>query len=1180
MYIVTKRFCEYGPKAGLFLLEPPTGSGKSYSVINYIYDSVMDGEHQGVKYIFITGLKKNLEESFRKKFRQEGRETEFEDYVLFLNSSVECVLNNLTAAMKAGIPNEITSNKLFVKLRTDAEYLNNVKGGNVSREAKELAKRVREEFENETEPAFRHWIERLFQKDVPDVKDRKKAIHINNKWSWLKVLYPAVLTHERQILLLSVNKFLVPNTTFVSPAVPFFESDFIDNSVIVIDEFDATKSILLDYEINNAIKPNGDFFELFTMIYSVLVSHSREIPPDMLLPSRWYREGHPKATSLRPLIDELAVIANEIYDKHSMCFNYWMNSNDEASNNCFLFQDHRFHSILNANKPIVSVNTDSDKFRNIISFSSPEEKSTGRPLYDVLGSLRGFFTKFCFAISNVANNYYELQQDRGRSSFTKDYALRTVLNQFIVGDEYVSFLARFIQYNMSGRALVVKDNNLDFSFFNNGFRYYSFENDMNSDTMTNIMQCSFTNTPEKLLLSICNKAKVIGISATAGIPSVIANYDIEYLRTMLKDRFYSLGKEDISRIKGYWNRLTEGYSNININCDFLGGSPVGNPSLRWHEVFATNSFAQKVNNKIEQSLSLCKNGNGSFYKERYFRIALAYKQFHLHSDIRSFLCILNIHPKPDDYKLDSNILSLIFEFIRTEVTGSKGVVDWDQLTGEDFDNKKASISARLSKGEKLFVISAYPTVGAGQNLQYTIPSDERDEVFAVNDRHSEEKDFDAIYLDKPTNVLTNLSYDEYSLNDVSPKEYTLLRYICDIEYIKEVGELSVFDSKYYIDYAFRWYVGTDKVPANVTDIYSTKSVKMAYTMILIQAVGRICRTSNKKKNVYIYADQGLVGYIDLGIRDGSRLLNPEFLALLDAAERVGATRTVPDSFRTKAGLVSECVYHYIRDMLRGVWTKNKIVDWQELRRFLLMFPTADDETAATMAQDFANANIIIHNFFIPFPEIGYQYFFWQKDDFSTVGVDYFKSKDFPNEVSDEAARLDILMRFPVLRNHFERNGFATDFVPNKYILCPIAFQNLYKGALGEEVGRVLFADALHVPLSEIEEPEYFEKFDFYIDGTPIFVDFKNWKEYYSDFNNREYLLNKIKEKADVCGGKCAIIANIIADDDYVILDELCGDVRILGVSSLLNVQKDGSVVYNDEAMIKIRGVIDEFSAKN
>ncbi len=71
-----------------------------------------------------------------------------------------------------------------------------------------------------------------------------------------------------------------------------------------------------------------------------------------------------------------------------------------------------------------------------------------------------------------------------------------------------------------------------------------------------------------------------------------------------------------------------------------------------------------------------------------------------------------------------------------------------QLDGDEYDIKKDEITRKLSEGQKLFIISVYQTIGAGQNLQYKIPRELEKELIKINDRPSRgEKVFDAIYFE-------------------------------------------------------------------------------------------------------------------------------------------------------------------------------------------------------------------------------------------------------------------------------------------------------------------------------------------------------------------------------------------------------------------------------------------------
>ncbi len=42
-----------------------------------------------------------------------------------------------------------------------------------------------------------------------------------------------------------------------------------------------------------------------------------------------------------------------------------------------------------------------------------------------------------------------------------------------------------------------------------------------------------------------------------------------------------------------------------------------------------------------------------------------------------------------------------------------------------------------------------------------------------------------------------------------------------------------------------------------------------------------------------------------------------------------------------------------------------------------------------------------------------------------------------------------------MKAHFEEMGYALKFEMNEYLLSPVLFHNIYKGALGEEAGKFI-----------------------------------------------------------------------------------------------------------------------------
>lgn len=109
-----ENFCE-GRENGLFLLDMPTGFGKTYNVLEFIAENCDTKEYKDTNFFFVTTLKKNLPfEDLRERFKQRGKEKYFEDNSLRIQANADKVIENLDSLYKSGkIPKRITLKKEF-----------------------------------------------------------------------------------------------------------------------------------------------------------------------------------------------------------------------------------------------------------------------------------------------------------------------------------------------------------------------------------------------------------------------------------------------------------------------------------------------------------------------------------------------------------------------------------------------------------------------------------------------------------------------------------------------------------------------------------------------------------------------------------------------------------------------------------------------------------------------------------------------------------------------------------------------------------------------------------------------------------------------------------------------------------------------------------------------------------
>ena len=1160
MYTAIKTYCENeSTNNGLFLIDMPTGFGKTFSVLNYIFDACQKEENKKRRYFFITPLKKNLPiEEMKQRFENAGKLTEFYEKVLFIDSNVDTVIENHSDTLAKSIPDEIKKTEEYNIFQQELLFLKQQKYS-TNYQLRQMEKGIERNFRERTEPTFRRMLQTKLAKEYSTVSQRIQAIKTDSKWKWLSTLYPSVFTQDRQIFFMSMDKFLAKNATIVEPSYQFYNNKLIDDAIVFIDEFDSTKETMLKNIIQNGLRDKIDFIELFKSIYSAM--ETNDFPAVLTTSSKQRMDGPYSTQSLQKVLDDTRKKAEEIHTAYTLQFNHRTAENAEDTFKNFLFQDHQFHSILsdNHNKFIASVSDPKAKI-NAIHFIPDNPKSENQNIQIMLGKLRGFIKWFQGTVNILANNYRQLKNERrqnGEDEFTQEQAIRTVLSLFRLSSYETDYLTSQVMIaSRTPKGEQIAGSKFDRTLYEHGFRYYSFENDTRHDMQSKIMLCSFQNTPEKLLLRFCERAKVIGISATATVPTVIGNFDLEYLQSKMQDAFYSLPPTEKQRLQKDFEDSQTGYRNIQIHTDLIGAQ---NYSIQtWIDIFHDKELAEEIFNKLERSVY--EMSQNSYNKERYARIAIAFKEFLLHNDIRSMLCLLTKYPSNNDRLLDLNLLMEILDFITKCISPkflTKNQVVVLRGAGEEFDIEKGKILDRLASGEKLFVISVYQAIGAGQNLQYPIPATLKDKLIPSNTYPSrQEKDFDAIYLDKPTNLFVNME-DNW-------QEENFVKYLFQVEFLQENAELSTQDALMYIKKAFRCYLTGEKLPGYATSVYNKKSLMMYATRTVIQAVGRICRTNMKGQNIYIFADDRIADYLDLSVTN-ERILNYEFLAL---AKKIKGTQTkMPEqiSLENKASLRSNRVSHDIDNMLHDGWNEKRMEKWSTLRQIVLQHPTVSTDE---VARDF-----IYWNYYVQLPQKSNMLFYSQDEDFRKIDISFTRRQLIHAVLNESNTRLDRLMLWQPLREFFISQGYATEFVPNDYIMSPPLWNNIYKGALGEIAGQFWFEQILGVQLEELTDPEQFELFDFKVPQKPVYVDFKNWNE--ATEMSWEKTVNKIKSKAEKCGCKCAIIANVLTQNYYKYRKFMMDNTAFLIIPSLLNY--DGNISINEDAVKQIRGCMNDYT---
>lgn len=1152
---------------GLLLLPLPTGAGKSYTVFNFIHDTLVSGTHKE-KIIFITSLKKNLQPEELKEQFKESEEELFNNKVLYLKSNLDCVLNHLRPLDEGNtIPERIKELNEYKSLWSATKFCLDM-ANNSNFGVQDAVKTKKDEIQNNLERSFRQKIRKLLDSDIkknlgPKVGYKEKLEFIRNpknKWMWLLKLYPQILTKERQVFLMSMDKFLLRNDPIIEKNY-FIYKELAKDSIIFIDEFDATKETVLNRLIENAVKAKIDYVSAFKQIHDRLM-HG-DFPSEMTTASQRQLDSEAQGygqKKLEEVIPRWKKISDEIYERFDM--NYvFKNIESEESDSSFLFQD--IHSMAisgNDKSKNITIKKRDEKRVNEISYlqDNAKEDRDDKNFKHMVRDVRGFLKYFCGGVQILATNLVQLKNQNGDEEYSYEDAVSSIVDNFIPDDSLGNmkrfFVDEILLYHRNKEENKKKE--LDGSFFENGFSYFAIEDDNQHSLRSSITMTALESTPEKLLLEICSNAKVFGISATANYDTVIGNYAVgNYIIPKLKNHYYELDSDENRVLRQHFEKSIAHYDKVNINTIAIGKTEKYSQES-WKVVFSNDDDCEEIYNRINQGLSGNKDEDSDYNKNRYLRIALLFKQFIETDEIKSLLCLLTKFPHTDNV-LNNEILRQIFDALAAGKLTYKDNVRILR-SGNNYELEKEEILNELKNGGKVMVISTYQTIGAGQNLLYDIPDflkkkdeNENGPLIHINDFNpSEKKDFDAIYLDKPTNLLTQLKS--------SSEEKNFVKFISQVEYLKESGELSIKESNRLIREAFRlkFYGGRDlKMSQTELDSFSNYATK-----VIVQAVGRICRRNVKNPNIYIFYDVSIADVINKNAC-GTNLLNPEFEKLLI---KINSTRQ-PDT--TEKKLINEAInksdealtkiIKYVSDGRKG-WKENAMNEWQQIRKFVLLHPTLSKD-------EFNKANDLFQPLYVRLPKTNNELWFKRVGDYDDFTMSFSPQSGYES-VSSQSARLEKFLRLPSVKELFNTEGFSEDFEQNDYIICPPVFTNIYKGALGEYAGKRIF-DTLNIELEEITDPNCFELFDYKVKNKEVYVDFKHWNQYSAFLpKNVEEMQNHIFEKMEKCGTSKVLIVNIFAEE--------------LNLRKLLSAKRDDLEIVElpflyDENTFKLNGKISE-----
>ncbi|MFB9769802.1 hypothetical protein [Lactiplantibacillus modestisalitolerans] len=1167
-----KKMFSNSKKGTLMLLDAPTGNGKSRGVTEFLCWQAM--KDPNFRAFFISDQKKNIPIDDFLKFWNDAEHKQYADYerIAVVRSLLEnvgylvddytdgqvpkCLLGDAQAAESV----DQALRKLAIRYQQyesmcqiggDVDYWKLLAPEELSVRralAKQLAKlcglRVEVPLDKESQQVL---LKKLSNSEFVEVR------------RWLFKRYPTINLEQFQIIIMTTDKFIRSFT-------PFFEekgkslltTSLLNDALVVLDEFDRSKKKQLRKQIDQTLKIDTDLFSLFNTIKHGLDQININLPITVKNPA--VEEGY---------YDDLQSIAKELQESYHLELLYKVTEAQYKAN--FLI-----HSLVeNLSSDNVPWRSHLNKERNgvDVNHQQPDELEFRRMLYRVAGFIRRF-TRY---LATCARKYQRAKnsdtvgineriefEDAFRtvgSAMGLSYDQMTILLDIQAEPPYKSGSTKHKKLLSLHRPQPLQERGLDLYYFQDA-------NDHSEQTIFNA--AFYTLTPERYLLMLLKHCRIWGLSATANFETILDNYDLPFLKDQLGANFKQARQYLTAKTQREFDLKTRYRERgIQVQARMVGLKASVVKTLK------ASQFKQRVTNwdaiinldgNLTQLIHTIESAEGKkaqYFLERYLALFESFIELLARPTYTSFL---GLQAKLPDHSAEMNagFINQVFETLKQQLVPNKVPVELRIISGRhnEIEAQLTEVRRLLAGGTRVYMLSAYQTLGVGQNLQHPISAFEKEHSLSIGGKSNEAdkrfnaKDIDGMYLGDVTHLLTSPGR--------SGMNAETLAMVIELQYLRENNEINTEQLRSCFNKALN---------GQFFSLKDAPSLAMSYTYTIVQALGRMNRAFNKHPNPLVLTHRNVVSQIrTIGVEADQ--LSPEVQALLDCQEQKNTTQTEQsrlDQYR-RQNYTKYCANDINRLVYRLQSDRQVAEYYQALRECMLKYPTISRAQLITVQNEFDENQ-----------QMGLQYLSNTvapivKYQAGVQHLDYgdFCFEDCPDEpqveVSAEQAGLPAVLKYPGMRDYFERHEYATEWQPDEFILNPVQFINLYTGILGEAAGKFIFQRVLGYHLRDFLDIRHNELFDFKI-GNQVAVDFKNWQLTHTEpaESARQAVLKKLETLTTDTGDEWRVIViNLFGKDPVNVIQT--ANQRIMEVPGLIDQQ--GQLILTQAAILKIGAFVD------
>ncbi len=213
------------------------------------------------------------------------------------------------------------------------------------------------------------------------------------------------------------------------------------------------------------------------------------------------------------------------------------------------------------------------------------------------------------------------------------------------------------------------------------------------------------------------KQKVVGLSATAALPTVLGNYNLKYIKEQLKSitmNFLMKQGPPYRELEMLWRPYKEGRIQINLQVVDRGKDHLL-LSERLEDIFSQRTLAQKYTHRFTAL------GAEEYVQNRYCNMLTAMKAFWTHPDIRAFLCLNQVLPMPGKRAMDENLLRDALKDLQKYML-HRPLEKWSSCAVGNNLRKTKTVCFKICKtGAKRFITIQLSDTWGGQNPTVSYP---------------------------------------------------------------------------------------------------------------------------------------------------------------------------------------------------------------------------------------------------------------------------------------------------------------------------------------------------------------------------------------------------------------------------------------------------------------------------